>query len=85
MVRQAAGAQLRDCRQVGARLAILRAARGVTQTELAEATGRSARALAGIESGEWTVTDEDIATLAAALDIDPGWLLSGRRPGAHRA
>jgi transcriptional regulator with XRE-family HTH domain len=83
MVRQAAGAQLRDCRQVGARLAILRAARGLTQTELAEATGRSARALAGIESGEWT--DEDIATLAAALDIDPGWLLSGRRPGAHRA
>lgn len=61
----------------GARIAYARALRGVTQKMLAEKTGKARTTLAQYESDAIKPTVEAIREIAAALDVNPGFLAFG--------
>lgn len=61
----------------GARIAYARALRGVTQKMLAEKTGKARTTLAQYESDAINPTVEAIREIAAALDVNPGFLAFG--------
>jgi len=62
---------------VGARLKESRRMRGVSQTKLAELAGISKATLIRHESGERSPSSRDVVTIAEALEVDLGWLLTG--------
>ena len=59
-----------------------RLARGMTQAELAGASGLPRPNLSAIERGDREVTLRTLRALAAALDVTPGTLADGVSPGA---
>lgn len=59
---------------IGRRIAELRAARGLTQEQLAERLGIDPTHLQKIEGGRLNVTVRTLVTLAAALGCTPGEL-----------
>lgn len=51
---------------------------GLSQVQLAEASGISQQAISRLETGiTKRPRQEDIETLAACLDVSPGWLMFG--------
>ncbi len=56
----------------------------LTQEQVAERAGRSAKQLSAIESGRKFTTPETILELSKAMDITPGQLLDEIDPDAHR-
>ena len=60
----------------GQRVRRRRTALGVTQEELAHASGLHRNYVGGIERGERNPSLENIARLAAALRITPAWLVA---------
>lgn len=68
-----------DPAAVGERIATDRRARRMTQQDLADAAGVSYGMVRAIERGARTPSDSVLDALAAALGVDPGQLLTGRR------
>ena len=64
----------------GARLRGLRAARGMSQGELAHAVGRHQTAIGPYERDEYAPPREIVERLAAALDSSAEYLMFGRHP-----
>lgn len=62
-------------RAVGRRVAELRAARGLTQEQFAEAYGASAKYIQLVELGEQNLTLITLAKLARSLKVEPRDLL----------
>lgn len=70
----------------GARLRRARLAAGLTQEELAERAGLSARGIQDLERGlRATPQRETVRRLAAALGVPPGEAAARRAAGARRA
>lgn len=63
--------------RVGARVRELRLHRGMTQAELAEASGLSRRHLSSIERARVDATMIPIGRIAAALDVVPMFIFTG--------
>lgn len=63
--------------QLGLRISGLRKSRGWTQSELAQNAGLSASYLAEVERGGRNPSLETILNLAAALDVNAGYLVDG--------
>jgi transcriptional regulator with XRE-family HTH domain len=61
--------------QLAERIASLREARGLSQTELAEKLGMHPSALSRIETGDRKVSAYEIVALAEALEVDTDELL----------
>lgn len=61
------------------RLIHARTARGLTQAQLAAASGLSQSAIANYESGSRR-TSKKLLPLAAALQVDAQWLFNGKGP-----
>jgi transcriptional regulator with XRE-family HTH domain len=64
----------------GQTVLLWRAARGLTQAQLAEASGVPRPNLSAIERGAREVSLRTIRALAAALSINPGTLVDGQSP-----
>jgi transcriptional regulator with XRE-family HTH domain len=62
-------------RRLAANIRLLRQTRHLSQEELSSGAGLAVRHLQKIESGEVNVTLKTLASLAAALDVDPHALL----------
>ncbi|WP_146605845.1 helix-turn-helix domain-containing protein [Micromonospora craterilacus] len=62
---------------LGHRVRLLRAERGLTQRQLAEAVGISRPSLANIERGRQETSVSVLLRLAAALGVTPGVLVDG--------
>jgi DNA-binding XRE family transcriptional regulator len=80
----ASGGDLRLSAEVSARmlkgerlLRALRNCRGLTQLQLATATGFGQGYLSDLEAGHRKGTAETMHKIAAALDVDPVWLIQG--------
>ncbi|MEM1351577.1 MAG: adenosylcobalamin-dependent ribonucleoside-diphosphate reductase [Pseudomonadota bacterium] len=63
--------------ETGERLRWARKAKKLTQANLAENSGVSQGFVAKIENGKAEMTRGSVESLAAALDVPPGWLLFG--------
>lgn len=61
-----------DYKSLGRRIGDLRYARGLTQAQIAESTGRSVQFIGNIERGASAPSVETIYLIAIALDIPPG-------------
>lgn len=68
------------CTQFGRRLREIRLERGLSQEKLGELAGLDRTYISSAERGRRNVTLKAIHKLAEALDVDPGDLLSARRP-----
>lgn len=66
--------------ELGDRVRQARERKGMTQGELARASGLSPGAVSRIEHGERTPGAETVRVLAQALGLEPGELLGGARP-----
>lgn len=64
-------------RRLGERLQRVRSDKGLTKTALAAAAEMFPQHLSRYECGEVTPTAFTLDRLARALDVSPGWLLSG--------
>ena len=53
-------------------LKIVRISKNIVQWDLAKATGISQSKISLIERGQITPTDEEMSTIAKALDVSPG-------------
>ncbi len=62
---------------VGARLRLARQRKVWTLEDLAQASGVMVATLSRLENGKQEARPSTIRKLAAALDVDPGWLLLG--------
>jgi transcriptional regulator with XRE-family HTH domain len=62
-------------RRLATNIRLLRRARELSQEELSSAAGLAVRHLQKIEAGEVNFTLKTLASLAAALDVDPQVLL----------
>ena len=69
-----------DRRHAGWRLRMLREAAGLTQLELAAASGLRHETLSRLELGRQGASAETVRALARALRVDPEWFVS-REPG----
>ena len=68
-----------DATTLGARVRMLREYRKMTQTELGKKVGVSQSALAQVESGmTQTIKGNTLLRLAAALEANPRWIMSGK-------
>ena len=64
---------------LGGRVRMLREYRKLTQTELGKKVGVSQSALAQVESGmTQTIKGNTLLRLAAALEANPRWIMSGK-------
>lgn len=70
---------------IGANVARLRVARGLTQERLAEAADFDVRHLVRIQRGRVGITIEALVRLAAALEVTPVRLLRKAQPFRPRA
>jgi transcriptional regulator with XRE-family HTH domain len=66
--------------EYGQRIKSARVACGFTQTMLADRLGLTRSSVANIEAGRQVSTVEQAMNIAAALSIDPRWLLTGWGP-----
>lgn len=71
--------------QTGLRIVQLRNERGLTQEELAEKAGISARQMQRFEAGDSNINVVNLTRLAAALDVEPAALLSAPAAGVKRS
>lgn len=60
---------------VGSKIKLWRASRGINQKQMAALTGFSLRALQGWERGETSPSLDAIVALAMAMDVTADWLL----------
>jgi transcriptional regulator with XRE-family HTH domain len=72
-------------REFGNLVKILRDARGMRQSDLADAVQMNRTSITNIESGKQHITLDRLYAFAAALKVQPAKLLSGHNPfaGAH--
>jgi transcriptional regulator with XRE-family HTH domain len=72
-------------RESGMRLRHARKARGMTQTDLAKASGVKQASISQLETGESkSFRGATLLSLARALNISPDWLSHGRGPMERR-
>lgn len=64
-----------DPKEIGIMLAAARKAAGLTQQDIADATGLSRRVIGRIEKGQTNTTVETIALIADAVDLTPKFQL----------
>ncbi|MCI3929971.1 helix-turn-helix domain-containing protein [Streptomyces sp. AN091965] len=64
-------------REVGRRIATIRHARRMTQTDLARTAYLSLAMIKSIERGARSPSDDSLESIAAALGVDPGRLITG--------
>ncbi len=62
---------------VGARLRLARQRKAWSLNDLAQSSGVMVATLSRLENGKQEARPSTIRKLAAALDVDPGWLLVG--------
>lgn len=60
---------------VGSKIKLWRASRGINQKQMAALTGFSLRALQGWERGEVSPSLDAVVALALAMDVTADWLL----------
>ena len=60
---------------VGSKIKLWRASRGIHQKQMAALTGFSLRALQGWERGETSPSLDAVVALALAMDVTANWLL----------
>jgi transcriptional regulator with XRE-family HTH domain len=72
-----------DLKPLGAVVRRLRHERGMTQEELADATGLHTNHVGGVERGERNITIATIFALAGALDVTPGALFAEYEPNVE--
>lgn len=65
---------------IATRLAAVRLEAGLSQVDLAKLAGVSAGAIGNIEAGTRQGTARIVQALAAALQVNPAWLVSGTGP-----
>ncbi len=63
-------------RRIGRNVEMVRNLRGMSCAELGVRIGWSAKAVEAIEAGTSQLTIDDVARLAAALDVEAAWLMS---------
>lgn len=56
------------------------AEKGITAAELSRATGIDKGALSNYINGKYVPKQDKVYLLARALDVDPGWLMTGDEP-----
>ncbi len=66
--------------QFGQRLRRQRGALGLTQEDVAERSSLHVSYVAQVERGERNISLTNIVRVAAALDLDPGDLVTGLKP-----
>jgi transcriptional regulator with XRE-family HTH domain len=71
-------------RRMGAAIAAARAAAGLTQRQLGQATGLGQAAMSRVESGERRVGSHELTRLAGALGVEIGALIGGGGPRDYR-
>jgi transcriptional regulator with XRE-family HTH domain len=54
--------------------------RGITASELSEASGVDRPSLSNYINGKYEPKQDKVYKLARALDVDPGWLMTGEEP-----
>ena len=54
--------------------------KGITAAELSRATGLSSCAISNYVNGKYLPKQDKVYLLAKALDVDPGWLITGVEP-----
>lgn len=59
------------------------AASGMTASELSEKTGISEANISNYINGKYVAKQDKCFLLAKALDVDPGWLMTGDEPVKH--
>ena len=64
-------------KKLSERLAWARSKKGYTQSELGKLSGVTAASIGNLESGI-RLTSRSITSIAAALDVDPTWLATGK-------
>ena len=60
------------------------AKRGITASELSDASGVDKSALSNYINGKYVPKQDKVYKLARALDVDPGWLMTGEEPRTMR-
>ena len=62
------------------RLVKVIAEKGMTAADLSRATGLSSCAISNYINGKYLPKQDKVYILAKALDVDPGWLITGVEP-----
>lgn len=62
------------------RLQKIIAERGITASELSDASGVDKSALSNYINGKYEPKQDKVYKLARALNVDPGWLMTGEEP-----
>jgi transcriptional regulator with XRE-family HTH domain len=68
-------------RRAGKRLRALREAAGLSQLQLAAASGLTHEAISNLETGKRAPYAATVITLAQALEVEPEWFVSRERGG----
>lgn len=70
-------------KEIGDKIRRFRKERGLTQSDLADRSGVSFRAIQNIEAGERTPRSDTVEMIAQALGVQPGELLSSTEPSSR--